>query len=354
MKIASIATLLICLLLAGLAAPFVLRPTRAGELPAASTATPALFLPVAYHVKGIAPSPTASPTATLPPQPGWLASLNAARALGSLPSVSENTAWSSGCGLHARYMVKNDVIEHSENPANPWYTPEGLAAAQNGNLMVSSSTSTSDQYAIDLWLTGPFHGVGLLDPALLQSGYGSYREADGGWQMGACLDVLRGLGAIPPAVTFPVRWPQGQMPYRSFGGTEYPDPLTSCPGYTAPSGPPLYLQIGSGSLTPSVSAHSFRRDGTSLEHCLFDETSYINPDASAQSLARSILNSRDAIVLIPRQPLTSATTYTVSITANGQVHTWSFTTGSAAAPQPGEEGVEYYQSGLSGTLLAPH
>jgi len=166
----------------------------------------------------------------------------------------------------------------------------------------------------------------MLDPGLQQIGYGSYREADGGWQMGATLDVIRGLGAIPPVVSFPVEYPGNgtTIGLRSYLGGEWPDPLTACPGYAAPSGLPLILQIGPGNLIPSVTAHSFMQGATALEHCVFDETNYTNPDSSTQNTGRSILNSRDAIVLIPQAPLTPGATYTVSITANGQMYAWSF------------------------------
>jgi len=69
---------------------------------------------------------------------------------------------------------------------------------------------------------------------------------------------------------------------------------------------------------------------TPLEHCVYDETSYTNPDGSDQSLGRSILDARDAIVLIPREPLTPGSSYTVSITVSGQTYAWSFTVSSAA------------------------
>jgi len=90
----------------------------------------------------------------------------------------------------------NDYMGHGEDPDNPWYTPEGLAAAQSSNAAVSHDVDATDEYAIDAFMGGPFHAVGILDPALLQTGYGSYREADGGYQMGAALDVIRGLGSI--------------------------------------------------------------------------------------------------------------------------------------------------------------
>ncbi len=180
-------------------------------------------------------------------------------------------------------------------------------------------------------MTAPFHAVGMLDPELLKAGYGSYREADGGFQMGATLDVLRGLGAIPSGVTFPIMWPANgkTTQLRAYTGGEMPDPLTSCAGYTAPAGLPIILQLGSGSLTPMVTASSFSQAGTLLQQCVFSEATYANPNLSDQNLGRGVLNSRDAIVLIPRMPLTPGATYSVSITANSKTYRWSFTLSSS-------------------------
>jgi hypothetical protein len=79
-------------------------------------------------------------------------------------------------------------------------------------------------------------------------------------------------------------------------------------------------------MTPNVSDFSFKADESLLESCLYDETSYTNEDPGTQATGRIILNGRDAIVLIPRNPLTAGQSYTVSITANGETITWSFTT----------------------------
>jgi hypothetical protein len=262
-----------------------------------------------------------------PPATNWLAYLNQLRALGGLPAVSENATYSDGAFKHAKYMVKNDVIAHSEDSTKAYYTAEGNTAASKSNVMVSSSDSTTDNAALDMWMTGPFHGVGLIDPKLTQSGYGAYRESDGGWQMGAALDVLRGRASqIPAGTTFPIRWPaNGTTSWlASYTGNESPDPLTACPGYAAPTGAPIYLQLGSGSLTPNVSSASLTRAGASLEICTYTEATYTNPDASQQSLGRSVLGSRDAVIMIPRAPLTAGS-YTVSMTVSGNTYTWSFT-----------------------------
>jgi uncharacterized protein YkwD len=262
----------------------------------------------------------------------WLAYLNQYREMGRLSPLAVNKEWGKGGWYHSRYMVKNDEVGHGEDPANAWYTQEGHLAAESGNLVGSWNKNATDKYAIDAWMQAPFHAVGILDPALQSVGFGSFREQDGGVQMGATLDVLRGQQEIPASVRFPVIWPGdgSVVPIGSHWG-EYPNPLSSCPGYSAPSGLPIILQLGAGQLTPSVSRHNIKAGSTILEHCFFDETNYTNPEASAQSLGRAILDLRDAIVLIPRQPLVPGTTYTVSITVNGRTYGWSFRVGNGAS-----------------------
>ncbi len=272
----------------------------------------------------------------------WLARLNAYRALGGLPPVTANPDWSVGCERHARYMVKNDVITHAEDPNNPWYTPEGDACGRHANVMVSSSATASDAYAIDVWMQAPFHAVAMLDPRLIQVGYGAYREADGGWQMGAALDVLRGLGTSAIGLAYPIRWPGdgSVIGLRAFQVGEYPDPLAHC-GYTAPAGLPILLLLGSGSLTPAVTDHQVWRDETPVAHCVFDETTYTHPtDPNQEQLGRRILDSRDAVVILPKDPLAPDARYTVSLTVNGQTYTWSFSvapSGAQAAIPSGQD-----------------
>jgi hypothetical protein len=268
------------------------------------------------------------------PAPGdWLAYVNFYRALACLPAVTENAAYSDGDRKHAKYMVKEDFIGHTESAASPYYTPEGAAAAAASNIMASQDVNATDNYAIDLLMRGPFHAVGIIDPKLQQVGFGSYREADGGWQMAAALNVISGLGSSPPAsVAFPVMWPADGLTVnlRSYTGSESPDPLASCAGYTAPSGLPIILQLGAGNAiafggASPVTAFSFKQGAATLESCEFDENKYQNPDSNSQNLGRAVLSTRDAIVIVPRNPLTPGATYTVSVTANSQVYTWSFT-----------------------------
>jgi hypothetical protein len=262
--------------------------------------------------------------AALPSSVNWLEYVNFYRDTSCLPPVDENPVLSDGDRKHATYIVKNDVLQHDEDPSNPWYTPEGRTAAQQSNLAASYNAEESDVWAIDTWMQAPFHAIGILDPHLKQIGYGSYREADGGFRMGAAVNVLGGSDYYDNP-TYPVIWPgDGQtVPIRLHWG-ETPSPLTSCPGYKAPSGLPLILLIGPGILTPVVSATSFLQDGQPLESCVFSEETYTNPDPSLQTLGRNILGGRDAIVLIPKLPLSAGKTYSASITVNERTYNWSF------------------------------
>ena len=75
-----------------------------------------------------------------------------------------------------------------------------------------------------------------------------------------------------------------------------------------------------------VSDHTLSLDDVPLEHCLFDETTYSNPsDIDAQNVGRAILGARDAIIFIPRDPLTPGLSYSISVTSNGITYAWSFT-----------------------------
>jgi uncharacterized protein YkwD len=257
----------------------------------------------------------------------WLRRVNLYRELAGLGPVGENAEWSRGDRLHARYTVRTNTLAHEEDPASPWYTQAGDEAARNSNVMASSATSTTNAEAIDTWIQGPFHGVGIIDPGLKATGFGSFRANDGGIQMAAALDVLRGLGNIPPGRKFPVRFPSGarSVPLRSYDGGEYPNPLSSCPGYTTPAGLPIVLQLGPGDVTPAVAAHALRLEGKVVASCVFDETTYTNSDATAQDLGRAVLDGRDAVVIVPKEPLQRGKRYVIVVTANGKTYRWAFT-----------------------------
>src|SRR5438128_3245890 len=163
-------------------------------------------------------------------------------------------------------MVKNNLITHYETVGTPYYTSEGDAAARNSNIYVSSSTSTTDDTAIDWWMGAPFHSMAMVDPRLTSVGFGSYREVTSGWDMGAALDVTRGNSFTGGA--FPVYFPGNGStePLTQFSGNEWPDPLQACPGYSVPVGLPLFVEVGGNVSTAVGPVHTLTGNGTALEH----------------------------------------------------------------------------------------
>ncbi len=262
-----------------------------------------------------------------------------------LPPVAEDPALSAGARAHARYLVANDTSHpavdpagdvHDEDPAMPLYSPEGQQAARNGNVVRSEDAGMDGARAFDAWMTGPFHALGILDPRLERVGFGLWNEADGlGWESAAVLDVLSGRAdEAPEAVAFPLFFPgpDATVHLLEYPGQESPDPLAAaaCAGFSPPTGLPLIVQLGSdpsGANDPDVTGTAITLDdGTPVEHCWFSEGTYTNPDGAAQARGRLVLDTRDAVVIIPREPLLPGRTYTASVTADGRTHTWTFHT----------------------------
>ena len=241
----------------------------------------------------------------------WLDRVNFYRASALLPPVVEEPALSDAIREHARYMVRNDRIEHAQNRRLRGASAGGAAAAAVSNLAGSTRDDEPDWWAVDVWMQAPFHALGILDPSLSRVGFGIHRARDGRIQTAAGLDVLRGH-AVSGAIRFPIVWPaDGSTVPLSMHTAEYPSPLTSCDGYRAPSGLPLIVQMGGGSKVPEVFGSVVIGEAGLVEHCVFTEATYRNPSSKEQALGRAVLDARDAIVIIPRHPLRSGATYRI-------------------------------------------
>lgn len=324
------------------AAPSEIAPTPTTELaeptPTASAtllATPeATAVPTEPATPTATLQPTATATPTAVPGPDWLRYYNQFRSQANLPQLAENSAWSAGSLAHSQYMMTNSLSAHAQDPNKPGYSPQGDEAGQNSNIAISGWDGASDFWALDYWMSAPFHAVPMLNPHLSQTGYGVFRDANNSFKMTFTLDVSskRPLGQLPESVTFPILYPRdgGEIWVLRYTLPEFPNPLTACSGLQKPLGPPLIVQLGDGSVVPSVSQTSLTSsDGTTIPHCVIDETRYVNSSAYQQQEGRNILDKQDAIVLIPARPFTIGETYTASITVNGETIEWSFT---AVAP----------------------
>ncbi len=250
--------------------------------------------------------------------PDWVRLLNEIRRGSGLNPITEDLSLSQDAWLHARYTVKNGgALAHSETPGAPFYSDAGLASARssNGSAMATAEAALAD------WMQAPFHAVGLLDPALERSGFGSFTE---GGISSSWLDVIRGRGQNP-LPSRAVMWPGdgSTVPYREYL-REVPDPLASCAGYVAPSGLPLILQLPVGAQGDLDATKFTDASGVELEHCVFSWKTFRYPDLAWQKTGRAILEGRRAIVLIPRRSLNNGERYTAQIISNGVTYHWSF------------------------------
>jgi hypothetical protein len=274
----------------------------------------------------------ASPTPPyIPPDAPWLTTVNYYRAMAGLSPVSENVSHSAGAQLHSCWMLLNGM-SHDEAPGTPGYTTEGDAAGNNGNVAVSSAVGASPRNMIELWMTGPFHAIGLLRPNLQTAGFGRCDNPNTSpWRSGATLDVLRGLGPSQPR-TQPILWPgNGTTTNLDRFIAETPDPRTFCgwPTNSAVGLPVIALMPES---TPTVTSASVIGPNGPMQSCVLTT-------GNTNGVANAILGGDNAVVVIPRTPLTPGS-YTVSVQTPARSVTWTFTQDPAAAtgvmPPPAE------------------
>src|SRR5581483_9911842 len=102
-----------------------------------------------------------------------------------------------------------------------------------------------DTGAIDWWMAAPFHAMGMMDPRLTSTGFGAYADASApGWKKAWALDVIQGNSFT--GGSYPVYFPGNGStePLTNYSGNEYPVPLAACPGYSLPTGLPVFVQVG--------------------------------------------------------------------------------------------------------------
>ena len=269
----------------------------------------------------------------------WLDPVNRYRQSAGLAPVTENPRFSRSDYLHARYVAKNfgkqiaahnnlGIEMHIEDPSKPWYSVEGAAAGRASDVdeMWNPRGTTPLSWAIDNWMQSPFHRMPILNPHLHSVGYGYYCEG------GVCIAALNVNGDVDPVLSAPAPFakpivypPDGaSINLNSFNG-EWPNPLTSCPGYSLPAGYPITIQFGS-MVNPGATSVSLKRTepaSAAIQTCAFDGNTYQNPDLGTQKMVRYQLINFGAIVIMPRVPL-SRGTYSVTVIAGGHDYSWSF------------------------------
>lgn len=271
--------------------------------------------------------PYISPTAP------WLQVVNYYRAMAGVPPVTQTTVTSdmTGAAKHACYMLYNN-IGHSEDPAKYGYSPEGAKAAQESNVAVSSALGASARSHIDLWMTGPFHAVGILRPALKTVAFGKCDEDSARtptWHSGAALNVIAGLDNNAAAPTSPILWPgNGTTTSLTKFVAESPNPVSLC-GWTGGAGLPVLAMMPEDFST--VSSSSITGPNGPLETCtLWDNSPKLVGEDNNKPTARSLLSWGNVVTVMPKSELLPGQ-YTVQVVTEKRTVTWSFTVDPAAA-----------------------
>ena len=314
-----------------------------------------------------ATSASAAPAAPLnEPFSSALARWNYYRTGAGVPPIVDDPELNLAAQHHAKYLVENHILAadaiiengrmiesaynpsaHSESEGSPYYTVDGDKWASFSTIIRSDKILSSGAPLVDNQ-AARVDSLAVVDPQLAAVGFGDFCEP------GQCVGMIvyrRGLpksqflalyegnsmdwngllGDMPFTVARlrkPIEFPSSQMQFPSLADRvgEYPNPLTSCRGYSMPVGVPIVLQLGAPMQGDDVkvSSSSLSDDGVPIETCAFDGTSYANPDGYAQTMGRRELHAYGAVVVIPKSPLQPGHQYTVNIVADSQPYTWSF------------------------------
>jgi len=277
--------------------------------------------------------PTSSANAAGPAADDWLGIVNVYRAQSGLAPVANNSAWSTGARNHSCWMLLNGIA-HDETPGSPGYTTAGDQAGNSGNVAVSSNSSATARNHIDLWMSGPFHAIGLLRPSLQQAAYGmcasppnpSYTQ----WKSGATLDVVRGNNWGAPKPASPIVFPgNGATTSLTRFVAESPDPRSFCGWGGRSVGLPLIAMMPSNVTSATATLVG---PGGPIPTCVLHKS-------NTSGVASSILGGDNAVVVVPASPLTTGT-YSVAVASNGGAANWSFNVDPSATlgvsePTPG-------------------
>jgi hypothetical protein len=268
--------------------------------------------------------------------PAWLALINRYRSAAGLSAVSDEPAWDLGIMHHLTYLVKTPpryftgryASAHTENPASPYYTPDGAREAGYSDLALGGAESPVE--AIDGWLRSPFHAVGMLRAQLTKVAL-----ADDPATGFAGLDVIQGLDYSLPADPQPILFPGPGITtdLLTYGGGELPDPLQTCRWSDASIyGLPLIAllpQPPRAPLSATVTGPHGVESTANRQLCVVDENTYYTTDSVYGPTGREILQDDHAVFLIPRHALLNGR-YSVTIIQPGEANiAWSF---AAAAP----------------------
>ena len=260
----------------------------------------------------------------------WLDRVNEFRASLPLDPVREDPATSKAARKHSIYMVETGFVEHGEKADSPWHTPEGHQAGEQSNVAGGTGEPPTQERAVDLWIEGPFHRLGLMRPGWRTTGFSlesGLRDGENRW--GATLNVIGGLTASSSA-NWPIVWPNARQSvathFLQFERIEWPDPAVGCPDSKSTDyGTIITASFGPG-VAPKVKSARLRVfGGDPVPLCNETAATYRKDDHT--DVGWRLLDENNTVMVLPRIVLSPGTTYVGRITLkDGRVAPIRFTT----------------------------
>lgn len=247
----------------------------------------------------------------------WLGIVNTYRAQSGLGAITENSAWSAGTKNHSCWMMLNGIA-HDEIPGTPGYTTSGDESGNSSNVAVSSTPNATVRSHIELWMSGPFHAIGVLRPSLRQSSFGLCTNppnpTNTPWRSAATLDVVRGNDWNAAKSSVPILFPgNGATTSLTRFIAESPDPRSFCGWEAQKVGLPLIAMMPAD---VTVASASLNGPNGPVPTCVLHR-------ANTNGTASALLGGDNAVVILPNAPLATGT-YSVALTSNGGNVNWSF------------------------------
>lgn len=243
----------------------------------------------------------------------WLSAVNHFRAMAGVAPVQADPAGNAGVTAHSCYMLQNG-ISHEEIPGRPGYTTEGAAAGPRSNVATASNPNITERAFVELWITAPYHAIGVLRGAARTMAYGDCVNPDAPvYRAAASLDVLSGVSGSAP--TAPTVWPgNGSRTHLTKFVAESPSPVTEC-GWSGGAGLPILAMMPESAhgATATVSGPA-----GPVEVCT------LHAGNSKDATAKAILNADNGVVILPRTVLQNGS-YEVTLNTPARQVKWTFT-----------------------------
>ena len=261
---------------------------------------------------------------------GWLAHVNEFRSVVRLSPVTEDPAMTKAARKHSTYMVETGFVEHGEKADSPWRTPVGHEAGEQSNVAGGTGDPPSPEQAIDLWIEGPFHRLGLMRPSWRTTGFAlESGMRDGEMRWGATLNVIGGLTGSSSA-NWPVVWPNARQTvatsFLQFERIEWPDPAVGCVNSRSTDyGTIITASFGPGAPAKVKSVRLRALGGESVPLCKETAATYKADDYT--DVGWRLLEENNTVMVLPRVVLSPGTTYVGRISLkDGRTAAIRFTT----------------------------